>query len=129
MGANAARKIGGYGKYKMDDSTKQSVPSSVGSLLKAGSTQPGRAYIVGERQPELFVPHSAGTVIPSVPSGGSTNNTTVIQNINTPDADSFKRSSGQISSMMGAAASRGSQQTDVKNNRPGCSFRVAGLCV
>ena len=89
--------------------------SSIGSffggfLAEGGSTQPGRAYIVGEKRPELFVPRSAGTVIPSVPSGGSTNNTTVIQNISTPDADSFKRSSGQISSMMGVAASRGSQR-------------------
>jgi hypothetical protein len=82
-----------------------------GFLAGGGSTQPGRAYIVGEKQPELFVPHSAGTVVPSVPNGNSNyNNTTVIQNISTPDADSFKRSATQISSAMGAAASRGSQR-------------------
>jgi hypothetical protein len=81
-----------------------------GFLAEGGPTQPGKAYIVGEKRPELFVPHSAGTVIPSVPNGGNVSNTTVIQNISTPDADSFKRSSGQISSLMGAAASRGSQR-------------------
>jgi hypothetical protein len=78
-------------------------------LATGGNAQAGQAYIVGEKRPELFVPRSAGTVIPAVPSGsnGTTNHTTVIQNISTPDADSFRKSSTQISSAMGAAAQRG----------------------
>ena len=33
----------------------------------------GRPSIVGERGPELFVPNSAGTIIPNHAMGGSTN--------------------------------------------------------
>jgi hypothetical protein len=79
-----------------------------GFLAGGGDTQPGRAYIVGEKRPELFVPGQAGRVVPSVTNGNSTyNHTSVNMTINTPDADSFRRSQGQISSSMGAAASRG----------------------
>lgn len=56
-----------------------SIPG-VGALIEAvGGEVPGRArggpvaagqpYVVGERRPELFVPDTAGTIIPSVPDG------------------------------------------------------------
>ncbi|MEO0624078.1 MAG: hypothetical protein AAF183_17905 [Pseudomonadota bacterium] len=39
-----------------------------------GPVQAGRAYVVGERRPELFVPNQSGTIVPRVPemtgSGG-----------------------------------------------------------
>jgi hypothetical protein len=40
---------------------------------QGGDVQPGRAYVVGEKRPELFVPRSAGTIVPRVPgnSGGT----------------------------------------------------------
>jgi hypothetical protein len=79
-------------------------------LAAGGSTKRGRAYIVGERQPELFVPHSAGTVIPSVPNGGTVQHLTVQQTILTPDADSFRKSGPQIVSGMGNALSRGASR-------------------
>jgi hypothetical protein len=64
-----------------------------------GDTQPGRAYIVGEKRPELFIPRSAGTVIPSV-SGSGENKTTVMHNhlhiSGVSDADSFRKSQTQI---------------------------------
>jgi hypothetical protein len=82
-----------------------------GFLAGGGDTQPGKAYIVGEKRPELFIPGQAGRVVPSVTNGSSTyNHTSVNMTINTPDADSFRRSQGQISSQMGAAASRGAQR-------------------
>jgi lambda family phage tail tape measure protein len=82
-----------------------------GFLADGGDAQPGRAYIVGEKRPELFVPRSAGTVVPSLPDSKSNyNQTTVHMTINTPDADSFKKSSAQISSAMGIAVSRGQQR-------------------
>jgi hypothetical protein len=37
-----------------------------------GPVSPGRAYVVGERRPELFVPDSAGTIMPGVGQGGIT---------------------------------------------------------
>lgn len=39
-----------------------------GFLAGGGRALPGRAYVVGERRPELFVPDTAGTVLPSVPN-------------------------------------------------------------
>lgn len=35
-----------------------------------GNVAAGQPIVVGERQPELFVPHTSGTVIPSVPTSG-----------------------------------------------------------
>lgn len=35
---------------------------------RGGDVAPGRAYVVGERRPEVFVPHEAGTIVPSVGS-------------------------------------------------------------
>ena len=80
-----------------------------GFLANGGDAQPGKAYIVGEKRPELFMPRSAGTVVPTLKSsdGGSVQHITNTFNINTPDAESFRRSQAQISSQMGAAAQRG----------------------
>lgn len=36
-----------------------------------GPVQSGKAYVVGEKRPELFVPSSAGRIIPNVPAAGS----------------------------------------------------------
>lgn len=35
-----------------------------------GRVRAGQPYVVGERRPELFVPDSSGTILPSVPLGG-----------------------------------------------------------
>ena len=37
-----------------------------------GPVTAGRAYIVGERQPELFIPGRSGTIVPSIGGGGQT---------------------------------------------------------
>jgi len=53
----------------------------LGGLFRAngGPVKAGQPYIVGERQPELFVPRTSGTIMPSVPMGGESvvNNITV----------------------------------------------------
>jgi integrase len=79
--------------------------SSIGSffggfLADGGDVTPGKAYIVGEERPELFMPRSAGKIIPSVSSGNQNyNQTTVQMHIHgVSDADSFKKSQAQISS-------------------------------
>jgi hypothetical protein len=106
-GSNAGSALGSLGSVV--GTAFKSIGSLFGGFLAGGGdTQPGRAYIVGEKRPELFVPGQAGRVVPSVTNGSSTyNHTSVNMTINTPDADSFRRSQGQISSSMGAAASRG----------------------
>ena len=45
----------------------------MGSFANGGRPPVGRASIVGERGPELFVPDRAGTIIPNHAMGGSTN--------------------------------------------------------
>jgi phage-related minor tail protein len=47
-----------------------------------GPVSAGQPYIVGERRPELFVPSTSGTVLPSVPSGFG--GSTFVQNIYNP---------------------------------------------
>ena len=53
----------------------------LGGLFRAngGPVKAGQPYVVGERQPELFVPRTSGTIMPSVPMGGESvvNNVTV----------------------------------------------------
>lgn len=61
-----------------------------GFLAEGGTAQAGKAYVVGERGPELFVPRSTGTVVPNDAMantvGGEVN---VNFNINAVDAASF----------------------------------------
>ena len=42
-----------------------------GFLASGGPAQAGTPYVVGEQGPELFVPHTAGTVVPHGKFGGS----------------------------------------------------------
>lgn len=37
---------------------------------RGGPVSAGKAYVVGEKRPELFVPKTGGTIIPQVPQGG-----------------------------------------------------------
>lgn len=78
-------------------------------LAEGGDTQAGRAYVVGEKHPELFIPKTAGTVVPTVSAGqtklSQTNVNLHIHGVT--DADSFRKSQAQISSAMGRAASLG----------------------
>ena len=76
-----------------------------GILAGGGDVTPGRAYIVGEQRPELFVPKSAGTIVPNV-SGGGQNKVVKMGGFHVhgvQDADSFKRSSGQLMRQLGNA--------------------------
>jgi uncharacterized protein YgfB (UPF0149 family) len=59
-------------------------------LADGGRTVGGRPYIVGERGPELFVPSTAGTVVPNDQLGmGTSGPVNVNFNINAVDAASF----------------------------------------
>ena len=86
-----------------------SIASFLPFLADGGDAQPGRAYIVGEKRPELFVPRSAGTVVPHVPTGGGDTKVVNMGGVHfhgVTDADSFKRSQTQISNAMGSAVNR-----------------------
>jgi len=65
--------------------------TKVGGFLgfaNGGRPPVGRASIVGERGPELFVPSTAGTIIPNNKLGGSTNN--VVVNVNMDGGDNIQ---------------------------------------
>jgi lambda family phage tail tape measure protein len=61
-----------------------------GARANGGPVESGGAYMVGERGPELFVPRSAGAIVPnhSMAMGGSTNITNY--NIQAIDTKSFE---------------------------------------
>src|SRR5258705_1858915 len=80
-----------------------------GFLAGGGDAQPGKAFIVGEKRPELFIPRSAGTVVPYVPDGGSHKHLHVTNELHVhgvTDTDSFKRSQNQIMNTMTRAQQR-----------------------
>lgn len=41
-----------------------------GFRASGGSVQAGKAYLVGEKRPELFVPGASGTIVPGLPKAG-----------------------------------------------------------
>jgi phage-related minor tail protein len=70
-----------------------------GMRADGGDMTPGKAYMVGERGPEMIMPRSAGTVIPNHALGGGTTKNVNMGGIhfhNVHDMDTFKKSSAQI---------------------------------
>jgi hypothetical protein len=69
-----------------------------GFLQSGGDVRPGRAYVVGERAPEFFVPNQPGQIRPALNlAGGRGGQTTIVNNFNgVKDVDLFRRSESQI---------------------------------
>ena len=90
-----------------------------GGHASGGDVNAGVAYMVGERGQELFVPKTAGTIIPNdalqrpnaagQPQGSGVN---VYQtfNVQTPNPDSFRQSQDQITSTGLSAALRSARR-------------------
>lgn len=77
-----------------------------GILAGGGPVADNRPYIVGEQGPELFIPNSAGQM---VPNRGLTNASSVTYNINAIDAMSFKEMIARDPSFIHAVAMQGSK--------------------
>jgi lambda family phage tail tape measure protein len=74
----------------MNDKGGMEVSGSLG-FADGGNPPVGKASIVGERGPELFVPRTAGTIIPNHALGGMGGTTMVTNNyINAIDTKSFE---------------------------------------
>jgi lambda family phage tail tape measure protein len=90
--ANVAGSIGGMtGGGKGGGNFLETAWNFGKSLLgfaNGGMPPVGKPSVVGERGPELFVPKSAGTIIPNHQMGGTTNNTYITNNISAVDAKS-----------------------------------------
>lgn len=77
--------------------------ATLGGFAGGGDPPVGRLSVVGEHGPELFMPKTAGTVIP-FPKGGKIGNTTIV--INVPQGTSTA-SASQIAAESARAIQRG----------------------
>jgi len=80
-----------------------------GNRAGGGPVFGGNSYIVGEHGQEVFTPGSNGTITPN--SAGSGGGTHVTYNIQTPNAESFKRSQSQLSADTLRAVNKGRKLT------------------
>lgn len=76
-----------------------------GARAAGGPVSPGRAYLVGEKGPELMVPSGAGRIIPNGQFGGGG----VVVNMNVygvRDSSDLRQSSAQVAAQAGLAVQR-----------------------
>ena len=104
-GGSKGSLIGSVLGFAVGGSKGSAIGSVLGGFFAEGGRPPiNRPSIVGEKGAELFVPDSAGTIIPNNQLGGSTN---VTFNINTVDARGFNEllqgSRGMIVNMINSA--------------------------
>lgn len=64
-----------------------------GARANGGPVNSNKAYLVGERGPEIFMPHNAGHVIANK---NLTSGINLVMNINTNDSNSFRKNQTQI---------------------------------
>jgi hypothetical protein len=82
-----------------------------GILAAGGPVSDRRPYLVGERGPELFVPNSAGSMVPNSGLQGGGN---VTYNISAVDAMSFKQMIAKDPSFIHAIAMQGGKSTPAR---------------
>ena len=113
VGNKASSFFGGANPF----SGKKSNVSPFLGFANGGRPPVGRASIVGERGPELFVPRSAGTIIPNnaMAGGGVTNVVTV----NVDAKGSSVAGNGSGADALGQLIGGIVQQTLVKEQRAG----------
>ena len=86
-----------------------------------GGTPPvGRPSIVGERGPELFVPRSAGTIVPNEKIGGSNITNNISINVDATNSNVQSDNDGQ---QFGQALASAIQAEIVKQKRSGGLLR------
>ena len=91
----------------------------LGGLFKenGGPVKAGQPYIVGERQPELFVPRTSGTILPSVPSGGG--GTTNMITVNVDASGTSVQGNGSEADQLGGLIASVVQATIIDEQRAG----------
>ena len=91
----------------------------LGGLFADGGRPPvGKASIVGERGPELFVPKVAGTIIPNNAIGGGDNTTNMVT-VNVDASGSSVAGNSTDAQALGAAIGAAVQAQLIKEKRPG----------
>ena len=86
---------------------------TMASFANGGRPPVGRPSLVGERGPELFVPNSAGTIIPNHAMGGSTN---IVVNVDASGTSVQSEGDGQ---QFGESLAAAIQLEIVKQKRSG----------
>jgi tape measure domain-containing protein len=91
----------------------------IGGLFANGGRPPvGKASIVGERGPELFVPKVAGTIIPNNAIGGGDNTTNMVT-VNVDASGSSVAGNSADAQQLGAVIGAAIQAQLIKEKRPG----------
>ena len=104
LGINTLLKSTGFGIF-------QNLPG----FANGGRPPVGRPSIVGERGPEIFVPTTAGTVIPNDKIGGSTNNVVVNVDASGSAVEGDDDSARQLGQLIAVAV----QSELIQQKRPG----------
>ena len=111
-----APSLAGPGGFTISDAaTPMTSGLDFSSAFANGGRPPvGKAALVGERGPELFVPKTAGTIIPNNAMGGSTS---IVVNVDASGSsvEGDEGSASQLGKMLGSAI----QAELVKQKRPG----------
>ena len=95
----------------------RAIPGIGGFFADGGRPPVGRASIVGERGPELFVPDRAGTIVPNHQLGGMGGSTNVVVNVDA--SGSSVEGDEQRGRELGLAISAAVQSEIVQQKRPG----------
>ena len=104
--------FGGGGDFTSPDVLTSNIDFS-GAFAKGGRPAVGKAALVGERGPELFVPDRAGTIVPNNALGG----TNIVVNV---DASGTQAQGDQPNAKaLGAAIGAAVQAELVRQKRPG----------
>ena len=94
----------------------------LGGIFKrenGGPVKAGQPYIVGERQPELFVPRTSGTILPSVPRGREGNTTNNMITVNVDASGSSVQGNGSEADQLGSLIAGVVQATIIDEQRAG----------
>ena len=105
---------GGFTSPKVLTSSLDFSSAFSGGFADGGRPPVGKAALVGERGPELFVPKTAGTIIPNNAMGGSTS---IVVNVDASGSsvEGQEDEASQLGKMLGAAV----QAELIKQKRPG----------
>ena len=125
--AQIDRLIGGFGEAfgaGASGGQRKGIGGFLGGLLgglfreNGGPVKANQPYIVGERQPELFVPRTSGTILPSVPSGGGGTTNNMIT-VNVDASGTSVQGNGSEADQLGGLIASVVQATIIDEQRAG----------
>ena len=125
--AQLDRLIGGFSKSfgaGASGGERKGLGGFLGNILgglfreNGGPVKAGQPYIVGERQPELFVPRTSGTILPSVPTGGGGTTNNMIT-VNVDASGTSVQGSGSEADQLGGLIASVVQATIIDEQRAG----------